>query len=82
LILVDLFGPRRTLAALLRATRELGEIHACGEIRVMPPDDEAWLAVEGVAEVAHCLGFVRSERAWHLDLAATPRQVAASAQLS
>ena len=34
----------------------------------MPPDDEAWPAVEGVAEVAHRLGFVRGDGAWHLGL--------------
>jgi hypothetical protein len=37
LILVDLFASHRTLAALLRAARELGEIHACREARVLPP---------------------------------------------
>jgi hypothetical protein len=73
LILVDLFGSHRTLAALLRAARELGEIHACREIRVMPPDDEAWLAADGAAEVARWLGFVRRERVWHLDLEAQVR---------
>ena len=59
LILVDLFGSHRTLAAMLRATRELGEIHACREIRVLPPDGQVSPAAEGVAEVARRLGFMR-----------------------
>ena len=75
LILVDLFGSHRTLAALLRATRELGEIHACREILVRSPDDQGWPVVEGVAEVAPRLGFVRGERAWHLDLEAASRRM-------
>jgi hypothetical protein len=75
LILVDLFGSHRTLAALLRATRELGEIHACREIRVLPPDDQALPAVEGVIEVARRLGFVRGDRYWHLDLEAVSRRM-------
>ena len=70
LILVDLFGSHRTLAAMLRATREHGEIHACRGIRVLPPDDQVLPAAEGVADVARRLGFVRGERAWHLELEA------------
>ena len=71
LILVDLFGSHRTLAAMLWATRELGEIHACREIRVLPPDDQVLPAAEGVAEVVRRLGFMRGERFWHLDLEAS-----------
>ena len=70
LILVDLFGAHRTLAAMLRATRELGEIHACRKIRVLPPDDQVLPAAEGVAEVVRRLGFTVGERAWHLELEA------------
>lgn len=66
LTLVELFGPHRTLAALLRATRELGEIHACRTIRVLPPEHWVWPTVEGVAEVAQALGFTRGKHAWHL----------------
>ena len=68
LILVDLFGAHRTLAAILRATRELGEIHACRKIRVLPPDDQTSPAAEGVVEVVRRLGFTCCGRAWYLDL--------------
>ena len=70
LILVDLFGSHRTLAAMLRATRELGEI-PCLSRDPRPTARRPGVAcVEGVAEVARRLGLMRGERAWHLDLEA------------
>lgn len=70
LVLVELFGPHRTLAAVLRASRELSEIHACRELRILAPDSQLLPSREGAAEVVTRLGFVRCDDYWHLDLQA------------
>ena len=74
-ISVDLFAPNRTLAAILRAARDLGEIHLCRHVRLLPPDPRSAQAVQGMAEVAARLGFMYEDRLWHLDLESPLRNV-------
>ncbi|MFZ1428462.1 MAG: hypothetical protein WAS21_17015 [Geminicoccaceae bacterium] len=65
---VDLFGSNRTLVALLRAVRDLAEIHACRLARLRPPP----LSEPGsAAVVAGRLGYVIGPSYWHLELPAS-----------
>lgn len=67
-ISLELFAPNRTLAAILRAVRDLGEIHACCEIRLYPPCAWAVDPTQGFADVVARLGFVRGGQFWQQDL--------------
>ena len=66
---VDLFGCDRTLLVLLRAIRDLAEIHGCHMARLRPPP----MSAPASAIVAGRLGYVVGPRYWHLDLPAGAR---------
>ena len=74
-IALELFAPNRTLAAILRAVRDLGEIHACREIRLYRPCGWAADSTQGLAAVVARLGFVRGGQYWALDLELPLRNV-------
>lgn len=65
LLAVELFGSDRTLAALLRAVRELAEIHACRLARLRPP---RMGVPDACPLVAVRLGYVVGPGFWQLDL--------------
>ena len=74
-IALELFAPNRTLAAILRAVRDLGEIHACREIRLSPPYGWAADSTQSLADVVARLGYARDGPFWRLDLASPLRNV-------
>jgi hypothetical protein len=62
---VELFGSNRTLLALLRAVRDLAEIHGCCLARLRPPQLSE---PASAAAVAARLGYIVGPSYWHLDL--------------
>lgn len=62
---VDLFGSNRTLAALLRAVRDLAQIHACRLARLRPPPTSE---PASAAILAGRLGYIVGPSHWQLDL--------------
>lgn len=76
---VDLLGSNRTLAALLRAVRDLAEIHACHLARLRPPPTSE---PASAAIVAGRLGYIVGPSHWQLELPTSLSAVAVHADFA